>query len=199
VTVDDALAHPTWTMGPKITVDSSTLMNKGLEVIEAHELFGTPYEHIDVVVHPQSVVHSMVTYSDGATIAQLSLPDMRLCIGYALAYPDRLDVAYGAIDWRTMHRLDFELPDTSTFRCLPLAFEAGRRGGLAPAWLNAANEVAVDAFLNRRIKWIDIPDVIAEVLLHEDGAPADGLGSVLDADAQARACAERVIARRAAA
>ena len=196
VSVDDALAHPTWSMGPKITVDSSTLMNKGLEVIEAHELFGTPYDHVEVVVHPQSVVHSMVTYSDGATIAQLSMPDMRLCIGYALAYPDRLDVAYGAIDWRTMHRLDFELADTSTFRCLPLAFEAGRRGGLAPAWLNAANEVAVDAFLNHRIRWTDIPDVIAEVLLHEDGAPADSLGAVLEADAQARACAERVIDRR---
>ena len=198
VTVDDALAHPTWTMGPKITVDSSTLMNKGLEVIEAHELFGTPYDHVEIVVHPQSVVHSMVTYCDGATIAQLSMPDMRFCIGYALAYPDRLDIAYGAIDWRTMHRLDFELPDTSTFRCLPLAFEAGRRGGLAPAWLNAANEVAVDAFLNRRISWTDIPDVIAEVLLHEDGAPADSLDAVLDADSQARACAERVIDRRVA-
>ncbi|HEX7096561.1 MAG TPA: 1-deoxy-D-xylulose-5-phosphate reductoisomerase [Acidimicrobiales bacterium] len=199
VTVEDALAHPTWNMGPKITVDSSTLMNKGLEVIEAHELFGVPYDRIEVVVHPQSVVHSMVTYSDGATIAQLSMPDMRLCIGYALAYPDRLDVPFGAIDWRSMRRLDFELPDTATFRCLPLAFEAGRRGGLAPAWLNAANEVAVAAFLDGRITWTAIPDVLAEVLDHEDGAPADSLDAVLHADATARTCAERVIAEKVAA
>ena len=199
VTVDDALAHPTWDMGPKITIDSSTLMNKGLEVIEAHELFGVPYDAIEVVVHPQSIVHSMVTYSDGATIAQLSLPDMRLCIGYALAYPDRLDVPYGAIDWRTLRQLDFELPDTATFRCLPLAYEAGRRGGLAPAWLNAANEVAVAAFLAGRISWAAIPDILAEVLLHEDGTPADSLDAVLHADATARTWAERVVARRAAA
>ena len=108
VTIDDALAHPTWSMGPKITIDSSTLMNKGLEVIEAHELFGVSFDEIDVVVHPQSVVHSMVSYTDGATIAQLSMPDMRLCIGYALAYPDRLDVPYGAIDWTTLSRLEFQ-------------------------------------------------------------------------------------------
>jgi 1-deoxy-D-xylulose-5-phosphate reductoisomerase len=199
VTVGDALAHPTWSMGPKITVDSSTLMNKGLEVIEAHELYGTDYDHIEVVVHPQSIVHSMVTYTDGATIAQLSNPDMRLCIGYALAYPDRLDVPYGAIDWRTLRRLDFEQPDTDTFRCLALAFEAGRRGGLAPAWLNAANEVAVAAFLDGRISWSAIAEVIAEVLAHEDGAPADGIASVLDADARARAYAAETIERTVAA
>jgi 1-deoxy-D-xylulose-5-phosphate reductoisomerase len=199
VTVDDALAHPTWSMGPKITVDSSTLMNKGLEVIEAHELYGTGYDDIEVVVHPQSIVHSMVTYSDGATIAQLSQPDMRLCIGYALAYPDRLDVAYGAIDWRQLRRLDFEVPDTDTFRCLALAFEAGRRGGLAPAWLNAANEVAVAAFLAGRIGWSAIADVVVDVLAHEDAQPADDIQSVLDADHRARAYASEIIERTVAA
>jgi 1-deoxy-D-xylulose-5-phosphate reductoisomerase len=199
VTIEDALAHPTWSMGPKITVDSSTLMNKGLEVIEAHELFGTDYDDIEVVVHPQSIVHSMVTYSDGATIAQLSLPDMRLCIGYALAYPDRLDVPYGAIDWRRLQRLDFELPDLDTFRCLALAFEAGRRGELAPAWLNAANEVAVAAFLDGRIGWSSIAEVIADVLAHEDGQAADDIESVLDADARARALAAEMIERTVAA
>ena len=160
VTVDDALAHPTWSMGPKITVDSSTLMNKGLEVIEAHELFGAPagdagvgigFDQIDVVVHPQSIVHSMVEFTDAATIAQLSLPDMRLPIGYALAYPDRSTTPFGRIDWATLGRLDFEAPDLDAFPCLGLAYDAGRAGETAPAWLNAANEVAVEAFLAGRI------------------------------------------------
>jgi 1-deoxy-D-xylulose-5-phosphate reductoisomerase len=199
VTVQDALAHPTWSMGPKITVDSSTLMNKGLEVIEAHELFGVGYDQIEVVVHPQSIVHSMATFSDGATIAQLSNPDMRLCIGYALAYPDRLDVPFGAIDWRELRRLDFETPDTTTFRCLALAFGAGRRGGLAPAWLNAANEVAVAAFLDGRIGWPNIAEVIDETLAHEDGARAENIDAVLDADARARAHATQIIERKTAA
>src|SRR5437764_9321242 len=159
VTVDDALAHPTWNMGPKITVDSSTLMNKGLEVIEAHELFGVDYDDIDVVVHPQSIVHSMVEFSDGATVAQLSLPDMRLPIGYALAYPDRNSVAFGALDWSAARSLDFEVPDLETFPCLSLAYQAGRIGGTAPAWLNAANEVAVAAFLESVIAWTSIADV----------------------------------------
>ena len=139
-------------MGPKITVDSSTLMNKGLEVIEAHELFGgapadggfgITFDDIDVVVHPQSIVHSMVEFTDGATIAQLSLPDMRLPIGYALAYPDRIGTPFGRIDWTSLGRLDFEPPDLEAFPCLGLAYEAGRIGETAPAWLNAANEVAV--------------------------------------------------------
>jgi 1-deoxy-D-xylulose-5-phosphate reductoisomerase len=133
ITVEAALAHPTWRMGPKITVDSSTLMNKGLEVIEAHELFGVPYDAIDVVVHPQSIVHSMVTFSDGATIAQLSQPDMRLPIAYALAHPHRSGVAFGALDWAGIGSLDFEPPDVATFRCLALAYDAGRAGGSAPA------------------------------------------------------------------
>ena len=160
ITVEEALDHPTWSMGPKITVDSSTLMNKGLEVIEARELFGVSYDQIDVVVHPQSIVHSMVTFSDGATMAQLSLPDMRLCMGYALAYPDRLDVPFGAIDWTDLSRLDFEAPDREAFPCLDLAFTAGRLGETAPAWLNAANEVAVQAFLDGALSWVGIGETL---------------------------------------
>ncbi len=166
VTVDDALAHPTWSMGPKITVDSSTLMNKGLEVIEAHELFGLAYDRIDVIVHPQSVVHSMVEYCDGSTIAQLSMPDMRLPIGYALAYPDRSTAPFGRIDWATLGSLDFEAPDREAFPCLDLAYRAGRAGETAPAWLNAANEVAVEAFLDGRIGWLAISDVLKATLDH---------------------------------
>ena len=196
VTVDDALAHPTWSMGPKITVDSSTLMNKGLEVIEAHELFGTPFDDIDVVVHPQSVVHSMVTFSDGATIAQLSMPDMRLPIGYALAYPDRIGTAFGPIDWRELSRLDFEPPDRAAFPCLDLAYRAGRAGGVAPATLNAANEVAVQAFLDGRIRWIDIPDVLSAVLDRHDGGDASSLDDVLEADEAARRLAGGLIDER---
>lgn len=186
VTVADALAHPTWRMGPKISVDSSTLMNKGLEVIEAHELFGIHYDRIDVVVHPQSVVHSMVTFTDGATIAQLSMPDMRLCIGYALAYPGRLDVAHGAIDWSELRRLDFEPPDREAFACIDLAYAAGRAGQTAPAWLNAANEVAVQGFLDSVIGWIDIAPLLDATLQQWSGAPADSTGAVLAADAEAR-------------
>ncbi len=196
VTVADALAHPTWSMGPKITVDSSTLMNKGLEVIEAHELFGTPFDDIDVVVHPQSIVHSMVTFSDGATVAQLSRPDMRLCIAYALAYPDRFELPYGAIDWTTLRRLDFEQPDLEVFGCLRLAYEAGREGETAPAWLNAANEVAVAAFLDGRIRWTAIAEVLADALHQWPGDPADGVEAVLDADAGARRCAAALVERR---
>jgi 1-deoxy-D-xylulose-5-phosphate reductoisomerase len=204
VTIDDALAHPTWTMGPKITVDSSTLMNKGLEVIEAHELFGPPageagagvdFDHIDVVVHPQSIVHSMVEFSDGSTIAQLSIPDMRLPIGYALSFPDRATTPFGRIDWATVGRLDFEPPDFEAFPCLSLAYEAGRRGGTAPAWLNAANEVVVDAFLKSRIRWVDISGVIEHVLAAYDGGGADSVEAVLAADRRARELATRSIER----
>ena len=200
VTIDDALAHPTWSMGPKITVDSSTLMNKGLEVIEAHELFGdefgVSFDQIDVVVHPQSVVHSMVTFTDGATIAQLSMPDMRLPIGYALAHPDRIGTAFGPIDWRELSRLDFEPPDREAFPCLDLAYRAGRAGGLAPATLNAANEVAVEAFLAGRISWISIPDVLSEVLDRHDGGTASTLDDVLEADSSARRLAADLIDER---
>ncbi len=199
VTVADALAHPTWSMGPKITVDSSTLMNKGLEVIEAHELFGVGYDDIDVVVHPQSIVHSMIETTDGATIAQLSMPDMRLPIGYALAYPDRIATAFGAIDWSGLSRLEFEAPDREAFPCLDLAYRAGRAGGSAPACLNGANEVAVDAFLGGRIRWVDIPDVIAAAL--DDYSPTEPttVADVLDADRSGRDLALTAVARRVSA
>ena len=186
VTIEDALDHPTWSMGPKVTVDSSTLMNKGLEVIEAHELFDVDYDRIDVVVHPQSVVHSMVSFTDGTTMAQLSRPDMRLCIGYALAYPDRLDLPFGTIDWSEASRLDFEPPDRESFPCLDLAFAAGRLGATAPAWLNAANEVAVEAFLEGRLPWVGIAEVLTDVLEDWPGLAADSIEAVLDADARAR-------------
>ena len=196
VTIDDALAHPTWSMGPKITIDSSTLMNKGLEVIEANELFGVGFDAIEVVVHPQSVVHSMVTYSDGATIAQLSMPDMRLCIGYALAYPSRLDVPFGAIDWNEMSRLDFQPPDLEAFPCLRLAYEAGRAGETAPAWLSAANEIAVEAFLDGSIPWVAIAEVVEASLQRWSGLPASDVDAVLEADRAARDVAKAVILER---
>ena len=199
VTLSDALAHPTWQMGPKITIDSSTLMNKGLEVIEAHELFGVTYDQIEVVVHPQSIVHSMVTYCDGATVAQLSKPDMRLCIGYALAYPDRLDLAYGAIDWAELDRLDFEPPDRDAFGCIDLAYEAGRASETAPAWLNAANEIAVQAFLDGRIRWVDIVRVLEEALGLWPGDTADDVEAVLAADRDARRVAAGLVEERGAA
>ncbi|MBW3615644.1 MAG: 1-deoxy-D-xylulose-5-phosphate reductoisomerase [Actinobacteria bacterium] len=196
VTVDDALAHPTWSMGPKITVDSSTLMNKGLEVIEANELFGVGFDSIDVVVHPQSVIHSMVEFTDGATIAQLSLPDMRLPIGYALAYPDRSTAPFGAVDWTRLSRLDFEPPDRAAFPCLGLAYEAGRHGGDAPATLNAANEVAVQAFLDGLISWLDIAEVIKEVLDGHNGGALETTEDVVEADRRARELARGAVQRR---
>ena len=196
VTVEEALDHPTWSMGPKVTVDSSTLMNKGLEVIEAYELFGIDYDRIDVVVHPQSIVHSMVTFTDGATIAQLSNPDMRLCMGYALAWPDRLDVPYGAIDWTAVNRLDFELPDRGAFGCLDLAFAAGRAGRTAPAWLNAANEVAVAAFLDGAITWMGITELLTDALDAWPGDEATDVDAVLDVDCRARELATALVAAR---
>lgn len=195
VTVTEALNHPTWKMGPKITIDSSTLMNKGLEVIEAHELYGASYDNIDVVVHPQSVVHSMVEFTDGSTIAQLSMPDMRLPIGYALGYPSRIKTPFGRIDWTSLSRLDFEAPDRNTFRCLDLAYVAGRLGGSAPAVLSAANEVVVDAFLSGGLKWSDIPILLEKVLTqHSVFMPIDVEG-VLAADAEGRRLAHKEIAQ----
>ena len=195
VTVQEALEHPTWSMGPKITVDSSTLMNKGLEVIEAHELFGADYDDIDVVVHPQSIVHSMASFTDGATIAQLSLPDMRLPIAYALAYPDRVGTPFGAMDFDEAFSLDFEPPDRDAFRCLDLAFAAGRAGGTAPALLSAANESVVEAFLDGRVRWVDIPAVLGDVLDRWDGSDALSVESVLDADATGRAIAKELMSQ----
>ncbi len=186
VTLAEALDHPTWSMGPKITVDSSTLMNKGLEVIEAHELFGVGYDDIDVVVHPQSIVHSMVEYTDGSTIAQVSRPDMRLPIGYALSYPDRLEAAFGAMDWTATTRLDFEPPDRAAFRCLDLAYRAGRAGGGAPAFLSAANEVAVEAFLSGRIGWSAIAEVVERSLDRYEAVDATTVEEVLLADEAGR-------------
>jgi 1-deoxy-D-xylulose-5-phosphate reductoisomerase len=196
VTVADALSHPTWRMGPKITVDSSTLMNKGLEVIEAHELFGIDFDRIDVVVHPQSVVHSMVETVDGATLAQLSQPDMRLPIGYAMGWPDRLPTAFGAIDWSSPLQLSFEPPDTEVFVCLDLAYRAGRLGGAAPAWLNAANEVAVAAFLDGRLSWTGIAEVVADTLEAWDDEPMDTVADVLEADRRARERATAQVDKR---
>src|SRR5258708_3551335 len=185
-------------MGPKITIDSSTLMNKGLEVIEAHELFGTPFDRIEVVVHPQSIIHSMVEFTDGATIAQLSMPDMRLPIGYALAYPNRIGTPFGRIDWTALSRLDFEAPDLDTFRCLGLAYAAGRVGGSAPAWLSAANEEAVDAFLAGRIRWTQIAEICDAVLQQHTETSDTSVMSVDDivaADATARRAAQKELAR----
>ena len=198
VSVTDALAHPTWDMGAKITVDSSTLMNKGLEVIEAHELFGVDYARIEVVVHPQSVVHSMVEYTDGALMAQLSQPDMRSCIAYAISYPDRFSQPFGRIDFATLRRLDFEPPDFESFQCLALAYEAGRMGGTAPAVLNAANEVVVAAFLAGVVGWREIAEVVEVVLQDCPVSAADSLEAVLEADSEARARAEATLAQVAA-
>jgi 1-deoxy-D-xylulose-5-phosphate reductoisomerase len=196
VSIEDALSHPTWDMGPKITVDSSTLMNKGLEVIEAHELFGIPYENIDVVIHPQSIVHSMVTFSDGATLAQMSNPDMRLCIAYALTYPDRINDPFGEIDWSKMIELNFEPPDKKSFPCLNIAYEAGRQKGTAPAWLNAANEEAVSAFLSGRLLWKEISEVISATLQQWSGENAESIETVLKADSDARLIASELIKSR---
>ncbi len=198
VTVDDALAHPTWSMGPKITIDSSTLMNKGLEVIEAHELFGIGYDRIDIVVHPQSIVHSMVELRDGSTLAQLSNPDMRLPIGYALGWPDRVATPFGALDWSGAQTLTFEPPDRGVFACIDLAYEAGRCGGSAPAWLSAANEVAVEAFLGNALPWGGIAEVVAETMAGWVDDPVDQVEAVLAADAAARARARLALDRRQA-
>lgn len=193
VGVEQALKHPTWAMGGKITIDSATLMNKGLEVIEAHELFDTDYDDIDVVVHPQSIVHSMAEFTDGATIAQLSMPDMRLPIAYALAYPDRVDTPFGQMDWTRATTLEFEPPDRGTFRCLDLAYAAGRAGETAPAWLSAANEVAVDAFLDGRIGWAGIASLVDASLQRWDGTPATSLDAVLEADRLGRVAAHELL------
>lgn len=194
VSVADALKHPTWSMGPKITIDSSTLMNKGLEVIEAHELFEVNYDAIDVVVHPQSIVHSMVEFRDGATIAQLSMPDMKLPIAYALEYPNRSLVSFGAIDWSKLSRLDFEKPDRDTFRCLDLAYQAGRIGGTAPAWLSAANEIAVESFLAKDVKWNQIASIIETTMQHHDGQIPTTVEDILEADRLARTWATKIVA-----
>lgn len=186
VTKAQALAHPTWAMGPKITIDSSTLMNKGLEVLEASALFGIAANRIDVVVHPQSIVHSMVEYIDGSVIAQLSKPDMRLPIAYCLGLPERLDHAWGALDFKTAFSLDFSPPDLENFPALKLAYEVAEVGGAAPAWLSAANEVAVAAFLDDRITWRQISEVVSKTLDFYEACTLESLSELLDADKRAR-------------
>ena len=196
VSVDDALDHPTWDMGAVITINSATLANKGLEVIEAHLLFEVPFERIEVVVHPQSIVHSMVEFIDGATVAKLSPPDMRLPIQLALTWPDRLDFAPTRMDWTTAQDLTFEPLDAVTFPMVDLAVAAGTAGGTAPAVLNAANEQAVAAFLDHRLDFLGITEVVAATLEEHDPAPLEDVEQVLAVESEARAAADRLIGRR---
>lgn len=193
VTPEQALAHPTWNMGPKITVDSASLMNKGLEVIEAHHLFGMPYEGIRVVVHPQSCIHSMVEFADGSVKAHLGATDMRIPIQYALSHPRRWDAPLAPVDFAALGTLDFAEPDLETFGCLRLAFQAGESGGTLPAVLNAANEVAVDAFLNHRCSFLDIEGVVARVLESSEREDLESLAQVEEVDSKARAQARDVL------
>ena len=198
VTPEQACAHPNWVMGRKISVDSATMMNKGLEVIEAHWLFGAPAQMIEVVVHPQSVIHSMVEYADGSVIAQLGNPDMRTPIAHAMAWPERIEAGVKPLDLFAIARLEFERPDLERFPCLRLAFEALQAGGAAPAVLNAANEEAVAAFLARRIGFLDIPAVIGETLERSGALAVDSVEAVFAADAAAREWARDQIRLRQA-
>jgi 1-deoxy-D-xylulose-5-phosphate reductoisomerase len=191
VTPEDALAHPTWDMGPKITTDSATLANKGLEVIEAHFLFGLDYDAIEVVVHPTSTVHALVRFRDGGVLAHLGYPDMRVPISFALTYPERAATPVPALDLSQGLTLEFEPPDLDAFPLLRLAREAGERGGTYPCAFNAANEVAVAAFLERRLPFLGIADVVEAALDAADGAAARDLDELVEADAQARELAER--------
>ena len=198
VTPDEACKHPNWEMGRKISVDSATMMNKGLEVIEAHWLFDAPPALIEVVIHPQSVIHSMVSYVDGSVIAELGNPDMRTPIAHALAFPERIASGVAQLDLTTIGTLQFEKPDFVRFPCLALAFEALREGGTAPALLNAANEVAVQAFLDLRIGFRDIDRVIARVMHENDHGPASSIDAVMAQDARARVAAQAIVAGLAA-
>lgn len=193
VTPEQAVAHPNWSMGRKISVDSATMMNKGLEVIEAHWLFGAAPEQIEVVIHPQSVIHSMVSYADGSVLAQLGNPDMRTPIAHALAYPERIDAGVEPIDLARIGQLDFRKPDLERFPCLRIAFEALQAGGSAAAVMNAANEIAVEAFLDRQIGFRRIPELIAQVLERVPQASVDHLDNLLAQDQRARACARELL------
>jgi 1-deoxy-D-xylulose-5-phosphate reductoisomerase len=193
VTPDQACKHPNWVMGRKISVDSATMMNKGLEVIEAHWLFGAPADRIEVVIHPQSVIHSMVSYVDGSVLAQLGNPDMRTPIAHALAFPERIESGVAQLDLTTIGTLQFEKPDFARFPCLALAFEALEAGGTAPALLNAANEVAVQAFLDGAIGFRDIDRVIARVMIETEHGAASSIEAVLAQDALARAAAAAIV------
>ena len=194
VTPEEACKHPNWSMGRKISVDSATMMNKGLEVIEAHWLFGAPAEQIEVVIHPQSVIHSMVSYVDGSVLAQLGNPDMRTPIAHALAYPERIDSGVAQLDLTKMAALQFFEPDYARFPCLALAFDALRAGGTAPALLNAANEIAVEAFLERRIGFRDIDRVLRRVMDENAHGAARDIEAVMAQDAQARRAARDIVA-----
>jgi 1-deoxy-D-xylulose-5-phosphate reductoisomerase len=196
VTPAQALAHPRWTMGPKITIDSATLMNKGLEAIEAHHLFGVGYERIRVVIHPQSTVHSMVEFTDGSVKAHLGVTDMRVPIQYALSHPDRWDAPVPPVDFVELGRLDFEEPDPVTFRCLALALDAGKAGGTMPAVLNAANEVAVAAFLEGRLSFTGIAELVESVMDATSGEPVTSFEQLEDIDARARERAHAWVASR---
>ncbi len=193
ITVEEALDHPTWAMGGRITIDSATLMNKGFEMIEAHHLFGLPYERIGVVVHPQSIVHSLIDLSDGATLAHLGYPDMRVPIAYALTWPERAEVPVERLDLAKVGRLDFEEADPATFRCLALAREAGEAGGISPCVLNAADEVAVAAFLEGRIEFTDIAAVIERTLDDVGSGPAKGFEELFAIDEASRERASEII------
>jgi len=195
VTVEDALAHPTWNMGPKVTIDSATLMNKGLEVLEAHHLFGIGLDFIDVVVHPQSVIHSMIEMVDSSVLAQMGVPDMRVPIQYALTFPDRMPSLADSLILEAVRELTFEPVDEEKFPCLPLAFEAGRLGGTAPAAMNAANEEAVRAFMSHEIGFTDIPLVIEQALEAHQNRAVASVEDVLAAESEARAAAGRAISR----
>jgi 1-deoxy-D-xylulose-5-phosphate reductoisomerase len=198
VTIEQALAHPTWAMGGKITIDSATLMNKGLEVIEAHHLFGTPYDRIDVVVHPQSIVHAMVALCDGATLAHMGHPDMRVPIAYALHHPERVDVPVPRLDLAAVGALTFEPPDLDAFPALRLAREAAVEGGTGPCVLNAANEVAVHAFLGGRLPFMGIPAVIEQTLERVPAVRVHAFESLYAADAEARSVADELVGALAA-
>jgi 1-deoxy-D-xylulose-5-phosphate reductoisomerase len=191
VDVEDALAHPTWAMGPKITVDSATLANKGLELLEAHFLFGVPYDRIEVVVHPSSIVHGLVRFRDGASLAHLGYPDMSVPISFALTYPERAATEVPRLELAAGLTLEFFAPDLDTFPLLALARQAGERGGTFPCAFNAANEVAVAAFLDGRLPFLGIAEVVEETLAAVDGAPARDLDDLVEADAAARTLAER--------
>lgn len=193
VTPAQAIAHPKWSMGPKISVDSATLMNKGLELIEAHHLFAMPSGRLDVVVHPQSLVHSLVEFIDGSTLAQLGLPDMRTALAVGLGSPERITSGVAGLDLLQHGRLDFEAPDLAAFPCLALARAALEAGGTAPAMLNAANEIAVSAFLQGRLRFLSIPALVEHTLAALPTAPADSLDVLRDADAHARHVAERAL------
>lgn len=193
VTIDEALDHPTWSMGPKITVDSATLANKGLELIEAHFLFGLDYDRIEVVVHPTSTVHALVWFRDGAAMAHLGFPDMRVPISYALTYPERAETPVPPLDLAAGVALEFEAPDLETFPMLALGRAAGERGGTYPCAYNAANEVAVAAFLDGRLPFLGIAELVERALAAVDGAPAGDLADLIEADAQARRVAQEAL------